>query len=138
MFPVKFVHQKIRAYTLKDKLGIITFMETLPPLKGRLFAKYLPLKQDIHGLRHLLHIIEKDSVLTQQRKAAISVDILAALPAAVETFSGYYSPGNLWPENNTLYDDFVMYVQITRLTHGTKDRLWDRLVGNIRQVQRSN
>ena len=34
----------------------------------------------------------------------------------METFSGYYSPGNLRPENNTLYDDFVMYVQITRCT----------------------
>ena len=47
------------------------------------------IKRDIHGLRHLLHIIEKDSVVTQQRKAAISVDILAALPAAMETFSGF-------------------------------------------------
>ena len=73
------------------------------------------IKRDIHGLRHLLHIIEKDSVVTQQRKAAISVDILAALPAAVETFSGFFSPGNLRPENNTLYDDFVMYIQITQL-----------------------
>ena len=79
--------------------------------------------------------------MTQHRKAAISVYILAALPAAVDTMSGYYSPGNPKPENNTLYDDFVMYVQITRckVTYmEIKDRVWDRLVGNIRQVQRSN
>ena len=53
---------------------------------------------------------------TRVEKEAISVVILAALPAAVETMNGYYSPGEPRPENNTLYDDFVRYVQITRST----------------------
>ena len=82
------------------------------------------IKQELHGLRH---ICEKDSVATRVKKEGISLVILAALPAAVETMSGYYLPGMLRPETNTLYDDFVRYVQITRST-----------VTYIRQVQGCN
>ena len=42
--------------------------------------------------------------------------ILAALQAAVETMNSYYKPGEPRAENNTLYDDFVRYVQVTRST----------------------
>ena len=74
------------------------------------------IKRDINGLRHLFHICERDSVQIRVRKEAISVVILAALPAAVETMNSYYTPGEPRPENNTLYDNFVRYVQVTRST----------------------
>ena len=45
MVLVEFVYEKIHAYLLLDKLyrNYIKFIETLPALKERLFAKYLPL-----------------------------------------------------------------------------------------------
>ena len=90
----------------QDKL---TAMKTAAPT-----LSYI--KRDIHGLRHLLHICEKDSVQTRVKKDAISVVILAALPAAAETMNSYYTPHEPRPPDNTLYNDFVRYVQVTRST----------------------
>ena len=49
------------------------------------------------GLRHLLHICEKDAATTRLAKEAVSAPILVALPNASETLKSYYKPASPRP-----------------------------------------
>ena len=103
----------VAAHFIMDWYGMsldkLTAMRTIAPN-----LSYI--KRDIHGLRHLLHICEKDSVHTRVTKDAISAMILVALPAAAETLNSYYTAHDPRPVDSTLYDDFIRYVQVTRST----------------------
>ena len=97
-------------------LAKLTAMRTIAPN-----LSYI--KRDIHGLRYLLHICEKDSVHTRVKKDAISALILVALPAAAETLNSYYTAHEPRLVDNTLFDDFIRYVQVTRSTVTYMERI---------------
>ena len=72
------------------------------------------IRRDVHGLRQLLQILEIQSVKVVAKKDLISQAILEAHPTAQVIMGSYFTVNAPRPPENTDYDDFIRYVQITR------------------------
>ena len=65
-------------------------------------------KRDVHGLKHLLHALNKDALQSRATKTIVGETLLRALPGS-DVLMKTYNPES---QQDTLqYDDFLIYIR---------------------------
>ena len=65
-------------------------------------------KRDVHGLKHLLHVLNKDALQSRATKTTVGETLLCALPGS-DVLMKSYNPES---QVDTLqYDDFLIYAK---------------------------
>ena len=65
-------------------------------------------KRDIHGLKHLLHVLNKDALQSRATKTQVGETLLQALPGSDALMKSYNPEG---PARTLQYDDFLVYAK---------------------------